>query len=202
MALKFRTHIDHGKKWKGLNVNTTYFVHDRIHPSQKHYDRLVELKDKYSELTYQNDGYDKPYWLKDSHPDQLKEISSILSESFLGFNEFNHFKLRKDGSVVIRLQHQWSSGAPSFTGVGYIDLEYWNPEVHASLYLYKQELITEHSSTETRVGWMQGLNLSGYAGVLANGNIVDRREFPNAVPVQKNTMLGIVEPKKIEHEKE
>lgn len=39
------------------------------------------------------------------------------------------------------------------------------------------------------------INDSGYAGVLPNGNIVDRREHPKAIPVQKNTMLGIPEPK-------
>ena len=44
------------------------------------------------------------------------------------------------------------------------------------------------------------INLSGYAGINPNGNIVDRREFPNAVPVQKNKMFNIPEPKKVENE--
>lgn len=44
---------------------------------------------------------------------------------------------------------------------------------------------------------IQEINQSGYAGVLPNGNIVDRREYPNAVPVQKSTPLGIPEPKKL-----
>ena len=39
------------------------------------------------------------------------------------------------------------------------------------------------------------LNKTGYAGVLPNGNIVDRREFPNAIPVQENPMFGVVKPK-------
>lgn len=42
------------------------------------------------------------------------------------------------------------------------------------------------------------LTKSGFAGIMPNGNIVDRREFPNAVPIQKNTMFGTPEPKKLE----
>ena len=35
----------------------------------------------------------------------------------------------------------------------------------------------------------------GYAGMLPNGNIVDRREQPDAVPMQKNNLLNVPEPK-------
>jgi hypothetical protein len=35
------------------------------------------------------------------------------------------------------------------------------------------------------------INQSGYAGILSNGNIVDRRKFPDAIPVQENKLLGI-----------
>ncbi len=38
---------------------------------------------------------------------------------------------------------------------------------------------------------------SGYAGVLPNGNIVDRREHPNAVPMAANSMMGVPEPKNV-----
>jgi hypothetical protein len=41
------------------------------------------------------------------------------------------------------------------------------------------------------------LNASGYAGVNRNGQIVDRREFPEAVPLQKNPLFGVVEPKRV-----
>lgn len=41
------------------------------------------------------------------------------------------------------------------------------------------------------------INQSGYAGVLPNGNIVDRRKFSKAIPVQKNELLGIPEPKEL-----
>jgi len=43
------------------------------------------------------------------------------------------------------------------------------------------------------------INKSGYAGILPNGNIVDRREHPTAVPIQKNPMFGIPEPKELIH---
>lgn len=43
------------------------------------------------------------------------------------------------------------------------------------------------------------LTKSGYAGILSNGNIVDRREFPNAIPIQKNSLFGTPEPKQIKN---
>ncbi len=42
------------------------------------------------------------------------------------------------------------------------------------------------------------INSSGYAGILPSGMIVDRREYPNAIPVQENELLGIPKPKKID----
>lgn len=36
---------------------------------------------------------------------------------------------------------------------------------------------------------------SGYAGVLSNGNIVDRRDFPEATPIQANRMFNTPAPK-------
>ncbi|HEY4288244.1 MAG TPA: hypothetical protein VGN00_14165 [Puia sp.] len=38
---------------------------------------------------------------------------------------------------------------------------------------------------------------AGYAGVLSNGNIVDRRKHPEAVPMQENQLLGIPKPKPV-----
>ena len=37
----------------------------------------------------------------------------------------------------------------------------------------------------------------GYGGMLPNGNLVDRREHPDAMPIQKNTLLGAPEPKPV-----
>jgi len=41
------------------------------------------------------------------------------------------------------------------------------------------------------------INDSGYAGINPNGGIVDRREFPNAIPIQENKLLGIPKSKKL-----
>ncbi len=36
---------------------------------------------------------------------------------------------------------------------------------------------------------------SGFAGVLPTGRIVDRRAHPEAMPIQKNELLGVPEPR-------
>jgi sulfur carrier protein ThiS len=45
------------------------------------------------------------------------------------------------------------------------------------------------------------LSRSGYAGMLQNGNIVDRREHPEAVPIQENVLFGVAKPKPVNNEK-
>ncbi len=35
---------------------------------------------------------------------------------------------------------------------------------------------------------------SGFAGTMPNGNIVERRKFPEAVPVQENQLLNAPKP--------
>jgi len=39
------------------------------------------------------------------------------------------------------------------------------------------------------------INKSGYAGILSNGNIVDRRDNPDAIPIQENSLFGVPKPK-------
>jgi len=64
--------------------------------------------------------------------------------------------------------------------------------------IFKLDDITKESSIEERVAWIKGLNASGYAGCQrGTGMIVDRREFPDAIAVQANSMFGVVEPKKL-----
>jgi len=41
------------------------------------------------------------------------------------------------------------------------------------------------------------INKSGYAGILPNGNIVDRREHPSATPIKENPLFGVPKPKKL-----
>jgi hypothetical protein len=45
------------------------------------------------------------------------------------------------------------------------------------------------------------LNKTGFAGILPNGNIVDRRVYPNAIPIQENSLLGVPKPKKLKNDK-
>lgn len=44
---------------------------------------------------------------------------------------------------------------------------------------------------------IQATVAEGYGGVLGNGNIVDRRVHPTAIPIPKNTLLGVPEPKAV-----
>lgn len=50
---------------------------------------------------------------------------------------------------------------------------------------------------ENRLEWITGLNKSGYAGCNKQGTIVDRREFPKALPVQANSLFSVVKPKEL-----
>jgi hypothetical protein len=63
--------------------------------------------------------------------------------------------------------------------------------------------MTEETKTKLRAAGRYDLiaideiNQLGYAGCNSLGNIVDRRLFPNSIPVQKNTLLGTPEPKRL-----
>ncbi len=48
-----------------------------------------------------------------------------------------------------------------------------------------------------RALWIDLLNASGWAGVTKEGTIVDRRYFPDALPVPANSLFGIPEPKDV-----
>jgi hypothetical protein len=89
--------------------------------TNKYYDRLIELKNQFPELTFDNDGYE--YLRKEvqeKHKEQIEEVSQILKETIEGFTSFNNFKPRKDGSFLVRCQHNWDE---SFVGVGYFGVE-------------------------------------------------------------------------------
>lgn len=44
---------------------------------------------------------------------------------------------------------------------------------------------------------IRGITSDGYSGVMPNGNIVDRREHPEAIPIPKNSLLGVPKPKAV-----
>lgn len=41
------------------------------------------------------------------------------------------------------------------------------------------------------------INASGYAGCMPDGRIVDRRKYPQAIPIERNSLFGVVAPKKL-----
>lgn len=43
----------------------------------------------------------------------------------------------------------------------------------------------------------QKVKSEGYAGILPTGQMVDRREYPNALPLPYNPTLGIPHPKQL-----
>jgi hypothetical protein len=93
-----------------------------------YYNRLRELQENYPDLTFQNDGYEYlSKAIQDKHKDQIREITNILKDTVAGFSKFNNFKIRKNGDIHVRLQYNWShgTGALSFIGVGYFNLEDW-----------------------------------------------------------------------------
>lgn len=50
-----------------------------------------------------------------------------------------------------------------------------------------EPLPAEHMAELRRI---RDVILSGWAGVLPNGNIVDRREHPTAIPIPENKLFG------------
>lgn len=46
---------------------------------------------------------------------------------------------------------------------------------------------------------MKGVDVckSGYGGILPSGQIVDRREFPDAIPMQENALFGTPKPNSV-----
>lgn len=66
-------------------------------------------------------------------------------------------------------------------------------------YNHKDENETCEQVTARVKVLMEGIELSksGYAGILSTGQIVDRREHPEAIAMQENSMLGIPKPKDI-----
>lgn len=105
-----------------------HYMYELVTPSQKHFDRLMELQKEYPELTYDNKGYETlSKEIQERHTEVIKEIESILKASLKGFSEFQNFKPRQNDNFHIRSQHKWND---YFTGVGYFDIRYWNPEKH------------------------------------------------------------------------
>jgi len=62
--------------------------------------------------------------------------------------------------------------------------------------IFYMDDFTTGKPVEERAKWIRGLNTSGYAGIKTpEGYVVDRREFPNAIPIKANSIFGVAKPK-------
>lgn len=90
------------------------------------YNKLVKIQQQYPNLTYQNKNYDNVDKSKFTEKDweMFKFVENTLKTHILYFCSFNHFKLRPDGTVVVRFQYNWggNGNGASFIGVGYLKL--------------------------------------------------------------------------------
>lgn len=82
---------------------------------------LEELRLKYPELTYANNGYDNiPNDVRARNQEGQDAIEAVLKEAVVDFVRFQNFQPKKDGSFSVRCQTRWSE---AFTGVSYFPLE-------------------------------------------------------------------------------
>lgn len=86
------------------------------------YEELIKIQKEYPNLTYQNKGYDyiKKYKLTKEELEVFKRVEVLLKDKIERFVEFNNFKIRDNGDIVIRIQYKWYRG---FIGVGYFHIE-------------------------------------------------------------------------------
>lgn len=93
--------------------------------TNKYYDRLIQIKNEYPKLTFDNDGYEYIFEEKKKHKEQVDEIEDILKKTIKGFVRFDNFKPRKEGTFDIRCQYNWGANDNSrcFVGVGYFNIE-------------------------------------------------------------------------------
>lgn len=92
--------------------------------TQQEYDTLLRIQKEHPKLTFQNVGYQYIDRSKLSEDDKKadEEVKAILSKHIKNFREFNNFKLRENGEIVVRFQYVWDPEATHFTGAGYITL--------------------------------------------------------------------------------
>lgn len=50
--------------------------------------------------------------------------------------------------------------------------------------------------------WLIEVRNAGYLGMAENGALVDRRKYPDAIPIPKNESLNVPEPKPVKREED
>ena len=93
--------------------------------TNKYYERLIQIKNEYPKLTFDNNGYEYIFKEKEQHKEQVDEIEDILRKTIKGFVRFDNFKPRKGGTFDIRCQYNWGAidNSRYFVGVGYFNIE-------------------------------------------------------------------------------
>ena len=95
-----------------------------LNMTDRYYNRLLQLQQDNSELTFNNDGYQ---YLKEEivkkNKLQIDEIENILKITIEDFVEFNNFKKNKKGNVMVRCQCYYDRKNSHFIGVRYYDLD-------------------------------------------------------------------------------
>lgn len=93
--------------------------------TNKFYHALLHLQRTYPELTFNNDGYEyQSRATRDRNAEAILAVEGILRQTLDGFEEFNNFKIRESGEIVVRVQYDYNADTnnPHFTGVGYFPL--------------------------------------------------------------------------------
>lgn len=86
------------------------------------YEELIKIQKEHPNLTYQNVGYDyiNKSKLTKEELEAFERVEVLLKDKIERFVEFNNFKIRDNGDIVIRVQYKWDR---SFIGVGYFHIE-------------------------------------------------------------------------------
>ena len=85
------------------------------------YNKLIEYKTKFPELTFDNKGYQYVNSeIKEKYKKEISEIEDLLKKEINGLVSFDNFKPRENGSFDVRVQYYWDN---SFQGVGYFNIE-------------------------------------------------------------------------------
>jgi hypothetical protein len=92
------------------------------------YDRLIELMEKYPDLSFDNNGYEEiSSAVKEANKEGVQEIETVLKGVIKGFVRFQNFKPRRSGETAVRYQVYYNDER-SFRGVAYTPLSWFRKD--------------------------------------------------------------------------
>ena len=118
-----------------------------------------------------------------------KELDTLIMEEGLMIvrpkNLYVHLAyINKDREVFLKDSNNLTNAE-----ISYINDLAKNTPNPSLIDLNKGEAVVRH------LEYHKEFTSAGFSGVLSNGNVVDRRIYPNAIPMQRNSMLGIPDAK-------